>query len=108
MRADAIARADASLRYLEEELARTSSLELRGGLYALIEATTRDRMMAEVSRDYALRPVDPPVAPEEDEEIWPAAIPFVLGGAFAGLFLSIAALAMLQAARVIFGRRLVA
>jgi hypothetical protein len=106
MQADAIARSDASLRYLEDELSRTSSLELREGLYSLIEATTRERMMAVVSRDYALRAVDPPVAPEQDENVWPTVVPFLLGGVVIGFILSIVGLTIVQVMRAMFGKQL--
>ncbi len=108
MRADAIARADASLRYLNERLERTSSLELQQGLYTLVENTTRERMMAEVSPDYALRAVDPPVAPEQDEEVWPRGVPLIGGGILGGFLLSVAVLAALRAARLLLGTRIAA
>lgn len=58
MRARAIQRTTASMKYLEKELAATSTLETRQAINRLIEAQINQRMLANVTEEYALRVVD--------------------------------------------------
>jgi uncharacterized protein involved in exopolysaccharide biosynthesis len=71
MRRRAIAKADASLAFLEKELAVTTEIGERETLFRLIESQIRQKMLATVTQEYAFRVVDTATAPDEDESVRP-------------------------------------
>jgi uncharacterized protein involved in exopolysaccharide biosynthesis len=89
MRARAIRRADASLVFLKEQTKETSSVEVQNALGYLIEAQLKKRMFAQVTPDYALRFVAPPVGSDGAQPIWPRKILLSVLGPIVGLFLGI-------------------
>jgi hypothetical protein len=81
----AIAESDASVRYLEGELAKTSVLELRDSIYRLIENQIKTVMLANVRQEYAFKVIDPAVAPDVDDVVRPKKLAMILiGGVFGG------------------------
>jgi uncharacterized protein involved in exopolysaccharide biosynthesis len=82
LRERAIERSNINLAYLNAEVEKTSTVELRSAIYKLIEAEVKKSMIAHGSKDYAFRYVDPMVKPERP--IFPNRILFLLGGGFAG------------------------
>ena len=85
MRARAIAKADASMRFLDAELRTTSTVEARDAISRLMEAQVKQRMLANVTQDYSFRVVDKAIAAEKDDPIRPQK-PFLLAaGAISGL-----------------------
>lgn len=62
-------RAEADLRFLQDELRRTETLEIRQAIFRLIETQLKTVMMANISDDFALRVIDPPVLPDTDRPV---------------------------------------
>ncbi len=62
-------RAEADLRFLQDELRRTETLEIRQAIFRLIETQLKTVMMASISDDFALRVIDSPVLPDSDRPV---------------------------------------
>jgi len=90
MRDRAIAKAEASLGFLEKELASTAVVETRSSINRLIEAQIGKRMMADVSPEYAFRVVDRAMAPDENDPIWPKKLLLIVAGIVLGLAIGVA------------------
>ncbi|MFX8751199.1 hypothetical protein ABTM25_19435, partial [Acinetobacter baumannii] len=78
MREKAIERSNRNLAYLNDQLSKTTVLELRTAIYGLIEVEIKKEMLANGNEDFAFRYVDPPVVPEK--RIFPKRIVFLLLG----------------------------
>jgi uncharacterized protein involved in exopolysaccharide biosynthesis len=90
MRARAIAQTDASVSFLEKELAGTNVIETRAAVSRLMEAQINQRMYANVTQEYAFRVVDPALEPDPKDVAWPNKPLLLLLGSFLGLFLGVA------------------
>ena len=75
-----IEEAQKSIEYLNAELERHSSLEIRQGIYSLIQRQVETAMLANVREEYLFRILDIAVASDEDNYIWPKPAVFVLAG----------------------------
>lgn len=89
MRARAIAKADASLRFLKHQLQQTSTVEVRDALGFLMEAQLKKRMIAQVTPNYALRVVAPPVGTDGAKPVWPKKLLLLILGPLVGLVIGI-------------------
>jgi uncharacterized protein involved in exopolysaccharide biosynthesis len=98
MRTRAITNADASIAFLEKELQTTSVVEMREAINRLIETQEKQRMLANVTEQYAFRVVDPAIAPDADDPTRPPKLLMELAGPIVGLLLSVAAVLMLSPA----------
>lgn len=83
LRNQAIIEADSSIAYLEKELEQTNVVEVKQSFYSLIEAQTKNKMLANTRDEYAFKVIDQPVVPEE--KIKPkrkliVVLGFILGG----------------------------
>jgi uncharacterized protein involved in exopolysaccharide biosynthesis len=85
MRNRAISQAEASVRFLEQELMNTSAVETRQAINRLIEAQIRQRMLANVSMEYAFRVVDRAMPPDADDPLKPQKLVLFLLGPLVGL-----------------------
>jgi uncharacterized protein involved in exopolysaccharide biosynthesis len=85
MRRRAIEQADASVGFLQKELAGTSVVDTRGAINRLIETQINKRMLANVSQEYAFRVVDRAMAPDAGDTVWPKKGLLLLGGMILGL-----------------------
>lgn len=65
LRQDAVKNADQNVRYLREELQRTSVVELQQAIYRLMESQINQAMLASVQRQFAFRVLDKAVPPEK-------------------------------------------
>ena len=63
-RSEAISEAKQSIKYLQQELNKTGSVEIRQAIYRLIEAQTKAIALANAREEYAFKVIDPAVAPE--------------------------------------------
>ena len=90
MRSRAIARADASMHFLEQEIQSTTTVEGRDAISRLMEAQLKQRMLANVTPDYSFRVIDPALAPDRDDPIWPRKRLLLVGGPMSGLFVGLA------------------
>lgn len=64
LRARAIEESRRNIAYLNEQIAKTSVVELQRVMYNLVETETKTLMLANVRQEYAFQIVDPAVAPE--------------------------------------------
>jgi uncharacterized protein involved in exopolysaccharide biosynthesis len=85
MRTRAIERTDAYIQYLEKELTSTSAIETRNAIDRLMESQINQRMLANVTEEYAFQVVDKALPPEADEPIRPRKLMLVLLGGLLGL-----------------------
>lgn len=85
LRLHAMERADQNLKFLREEVEETQTLEISGALFGLIESETRQKMLAKVNTNYALRVVDPPVIPEPNNFAVPNRLLMGIIGGMLGL-----------------------
>jgi len=90
MRARAISSAAASIAFLEKELTSTSVVETREAISRLIEAQEKQRMLANVTEEYAFRVVDTAGAPDADDPVKPPKVLLFIAGPLVGLALAIA------------------
>ena len=64
-KAAAIKEAEKSIEYLKNELKQTSVVEMRQAIFRLVEAQTKNIMLANVRDEFAFKIIDPAVVPEE-------------------------------------------
>lgn len=64
-RQTAMVEADKSIAYLKDQLAKTSVLEMQQSIFRLIEAQTKNIMLANARDEYAFKVIDPAVVPEK-------------------------------------------
>ena len=95
MRSRAITNADASIAFLERELQTTSVVETREAINRLIETQVKQRMLANVTEEYAFRIVDPAIASDADDPIKPPKTLLLIAGPIVGLLLSVAGVLIL-------------
>ena len=88
MKRRALAQADASIGYLEKELASTNVLESRSAINRLIETQINRRMVANVSEQFAFRVVDRAVPADFDDMVRPKKLVMILSGGCLGLLMS--------------------
>lgn len=91
MRARAIAKADASVSYLELELNKTAAIGTRDAISRLMEAQIRQRMIANVTQEYAFRVVDTAIAPDNKDVLKPKKAVILVSGLVLGLLLAVVA-----------------
>lgn len=84
MRRRAIEHADASLKFLQQELAGTSVIETRLAINRLVEGQINSRMVANVTTEYAFRVVDPAMVPDLKDVVRPRKFLLAALGAFCG------------------------
>jgi LPS O-antigen subunit length determinant protein (WzzB/FepE family) len=91
MRARAIASTQLSQGFLEKELAQTSTIETRQAINRLMEAQINQRMLANVTQEFAFRTVDKALPPEPDDIVRPNKLVLVALGPTAGLIFGVLA-----------------
>ena len=94
-----IAEAQRSIEFLNQELAKSSVIELRQGIYRLIESQIEMVMLANVRDEYAFKILDPAVPAEPEDFIRPKRLLIVILGFMVGLFLA-TTVALIRADRV--------
>jgi uncharacterized protein involved in exopolysaccharide biosynthesis len=86
LRNRAIAEGESSIEHLNVEIERTTEVQLRNALYRLMESQLWRVTMATVTREYAFRIIDPPMAPAE--RFRPQRAQIALTGLMLGLVLA--------------------
>lgn len=86
-RDEAIHEAQQSIKYLEQQLPRTSSVEIQQSISRLIETQMKTIALANAREEYAFRVIDPAVAPER--RVRPKRLLIVALGVVFGLLLAI-------------------
>ncbi len=93
LRQRAIQEATDTLAYLDRELGRIEKVELRTSMFQLVEAQQKTLMLANTRPDYALRVIDPAVAPGPRDRLRPKraqiSIAATMLGALAGCAVAI-------------------
>ena len=89
MRARAISKADASLGYLRNELSATADLGTREAVNRLIESEIKQRMLANVTQEYALRVVDQAMVPDAADPIRPRKGLLIAAGMIVGFLIGV-------------------
>lgn len=87
MRARAIKNADAAVGYLTAELAKAPEVETRSAISRLIEQQIKQRMLANVSQEYAFRVVDKALPTDADDPVKPQKALLFIAGPLLGLLL---------------------
>lgn len=65
LRNEAILQSDSNIRYLEQEIADTPLVEFKTVLYELVESESRNKMFANVNKEFAFKVIDPALVPEQ-------------------------------------------
>lgn len=89
MRARMLAEAGASIRHLEQELARTNVVALQQAISRLIETYVKKQTVATIRPEFAFRVVDPAAAPDDDDFIRPKRALYLVAGPVAGLLVAL-------------------
>jgi uncharacterized protein involved in exopolysaccharide biosynthesis len=85
LREAALRDADESIHILQQEAAKTSSLEVRDAIYRIVESQIQSRTIATVREQFAFKIVDPALVPDPDAWIWPRRSLLLLFGMVLGL-----------------------
>jgi uncharacterized protein involved in exopolysaccharide biosynthesis len=94
MRMRQINESAAVLEYLDAQLAKTTTLEVRAALFKTTESELRRSAIASVRKDYAFRVVDPPFASEPDQFVWPWRVVIISLAVILGVALALFAAAL--------------
>jgi uncharacterized protein involved in exopolysaccharide biosynthesis len=89
LRAKAIVEADRNIKYLNGEALTTDVVGVKTAIFSIMQNEINKEMLARGSDEYALKVVDPAVAPEEPYS--PQPVMWILIGLFGGLLLSLVA-----------------
>jgi|HigsolmetaAR201D_1030396.scaffolds.fasta_scaffold00302_9 uncharacterized protein involved in exopolysaccharide biosynthesis len=90
MRARAIEKANQSIAFLENELEATQTVPTRQAIGRLIETQVKQRMLANVTEQYAFRVVDKALPQDADRPVWPPRrLILLVAGLFVGGFISV-------------------
>jgi LPS O-antigen subunit length determinant protein (WzzB/FepE family) len=84
MRERAVSEAQSSLDFLNQELEKSSPMEVRQAIFNLIENQVKTIMLAHVREEFALKIVDPPVVPDARDNVSPMRVLIVELGLFLG------------------------
>jgi uncharacterized protein involved in exopolysaccharide biosynthesis len=89
MRDRAITEADASLGFLNNELQTTTAVAARDAIGRLIESQIKQRMLADVSKEFVFRIVDKAMPPDADSPVKPQKLAMFAAGPVLGLLIGI-------------------
>lgn len=89
MRRRAVINTDASVGYLQKELANTAAVDTRQAINRLLEEQVNRRMFANVTQEYAFRVVDRALVPDSRDQVRPRKVFMISAGFALGLVLAI-------------------
>jgi uncharacterized protein involved in exopolysaccharide biosynthesis len=87
LREKAVTESEKAIGYLREQLGKTSVVELQEVVNRLIESEMKEIILANITREYAFRVIDPAVVPEEPFK--PVVPLMIILGAILGTILSV-------------------
>lgn len=87
LRAKALAEAERSLEFLNDQIEQTRVLAIREALFTLVESQTKNAMLASAKEDFAFEVIDPAVPPEQ--RVKPKRTLIVIASGLLGGFLGI-------------------
>ena len=86
LRNQAIQDADLTIKYLNEELARTTAVELQQALYLLVESEIEKRTSAKVQQEYSFKVLSPATPSDLDKWESPNRVFVICAGILLGIF----------------------
>jgi len=86
LRAKVIRESEANMAYLNEQALKTNEVVIRQGIFNLIQSEINKVMLAKGNEEFALKVIDPAVAPEKPYS--PQKVAWTLFGLFGGLIVS--------------------
>jgi uncharacterized protein involved in exopolysaccharide biosynthesis len=89
LRAKAIVESDRNIAYLNAEVVKTDVVGVKTAIFSVLQNEISKEMLARGSDEYALKVVDPAIAPEEPYS--PKPVMWVLIGVFSGLLVCVIA-----------------
>lgn len=89
LRAKAIEESSVTLSYLQQELQKTSVVEVQTAIYRLIESQMKTMTLANTKEEFAFKVIDPAKAVDEDAFVKPQRPMMIAIGAVGGLFLGV-------------------
>jgi uncharacterized protein involved in exopolysaccharide biosynthesis len=89
VRTRARGKADLAVGFLEHELQSTTQVVTRDAIGRLMEAQVKQRMLANVTEEYAFRVVDRAMPPDRDDPEWPQKGKLIAGGVVGGFALAV-------------------
>lgn len=89
MRSRAVTKAEASVGFLQNELSTTADVGTREAINRLIESQVKQRMIVNVTEEYAFRFVDEALPPDDDDYVWPKRAMLVGLGPLVGAVLGV-------------------
>ena len=89
MRQRAVERADANLKFLSVQMETTATLETREAISRLIEGQIKQRMLANVTKEYALRVIDRALPADPKDPIKPKKLMLVIFGLLLGVAIGV-------------------
>lgn len=101
MRRRAVDKANASLKFLRAEVQGTVDVGTREAIYRLIEGQVKQRMLANVTEEFAFRIVDPAVVPDLDQPVRPKRSLVVALGLFGGFVVGVLVVLSLEIVRAL-------
>ena len=91
MRQREMARADLSIAYLEKQFDSATEVATRQAIAHLIEVQVKQRMMANVTDEFAFRVIDHATPPDADDRYFPNRLIFAIAGVVLGLLIGLVA-----------------
>lgn len=95
MRRRAMVSADASVGYLEKELKTTDQVATREAINRLIETQVKQRMLANVTQEYAFRVVDKALPADANDPVKPRKLLLLVAGPLVGFAIGVAAVLLM-------------
>ncbi len=89
LREQAMARSQASIAFLKQQVGQIQTVEIRNALYLLMEAQYKDLLLAKTTPQYAFSVIDPAVASDPNQYAFPSHSLFAFGGLLFGLVIAI-------------------
>ena len=86
LRAKAIRESDANMAYLNQQILKTDVVTMKQGIYTMLQGELNKATMAEGTEEFAVRTIDPAVAPNKPAS--PKPVVWTLFGLFVGLLIS--------------------
>jgi uncharacterized protein involved in exopolysaccharide biosynthesis len=85
IRERAVTESERTFRFLESELAKTSNVTAQQVIGRVMEEQLSRVALAKVRSEFALQVIDPAVAPDASDRLWPRPLLLTVLGAFLGL-----------------------
>jgi uncharacterized protein involved in exopolysaccharide biosynthesis len=86
LRAKAVRESEANMAYLNEQILKTDVVAMKQGIYSMLQGELNKAMVAKGTEEFALKTIDPAVAPDRPASPNPAT--WILFGFFFGLLFS--------------------